>query len=457
MHPTSLENMQLCFDRYVRPAGYEQAAGVRVLDVGGADVNGSYREIFSNPAFVYQTADIATEGVDISLADPYHLPLPDASVDILLSGQMLEHCERFWLAFQEMVRVMQPAGFLFLIAPSAGPIHRYPVDCYRFYPDAYHALARLAGCQLIDCWRDERGPWQDLVGVFRKEPIPPALTGPSAEPPLSVSGHWQPPPVPEPAAERCAGSLEYLAFLERVHQFLSPRGYLEIGIRHGHSLAMATCPALGIDPQPAVDRPLAPTTRVVAESSDDFFRRGAPEAAGLALDLVFIDGLHLFEYALRDFMHCERHATASSLVLIDDVLPCHPFQARRQRQTRVWTGDLWKLIRCLAEQRPDLYLLLLDTWPTGTLLVAGLDPGNRVLWEGYNPIVRNYRDRHGDEPPPAILARQAALRPDAPLIGALCQRLRTLRDLPEAARQPAAVVAALRGLTADTTAWLRHV
>ena len=55
---------------------------------------------------------------------------------------MLEHCEFFWRAFEEVIRVVKDDGFVFLIAPSAGPEHRYPVDCYRFYADAYHALAK---------------------------------------------------------------------------------------------------------------------------------------------------------------------------------------------------------------------------------------------------------------------------------------------------------------------------
>ena len=47
------------------------------------------------------------DGVDIRLADPYRIPLPDASVDIVLSGQMLEHNEFFWLTFLEMSRVLK--------------------------------------------------------------------------------------------------------------------------------------------------------------------------------------------------------------------------------------------------------------------------------------------------------------------------------------------------------------
>ena len=159
--------------------------------------------------------------MDIVLTDPYHVPLPDASVDVVLSGQMLEHCEFFWLAFQEMVRLMKPEGFIFLIAPSAGPIHRYPVDCYRFYPDAYHALAKLAGCHLQAVWRDERGPWQDLVGVFRRSPPPPLPARPGASagaaaPPSPAGGF-----ASRPEEELVGGSLDYIEVLAQAHALLA--------------------------------------------------------------------------------------------------------------------------------------------------------------------------------------------------------------------------------------------
>jgi len=186
--------------------------------------------------------------------------------------------------------------------------------------------------------------------------------------------------------------------------------YLEIGVRHGHSLELARGPAIGVDPAPDIQvTPLKPTTRVVAMSSDDFFEAMSGHALPLAPDLVFIDGMHLFEYALRDFMNIEQLATPGTVVVIDDVYPSHPAQAERNRRTRVWTGDIWKLPRCLAEVRPDLFLLPLDTAPTGLLLVVGLDSANRVLWDRYSPIVRQYTAAMA--PPLEVLSRRDAMAP----------------------------------------------
>ena len=92
MHASSLENMWRCYRRYVAGSLLEQRAETIVLDVGGADINGSYREVFANPPFRYCVADI-TPGpdVDIVLGEPYRIPLAECSVDIVISGQAL-HC-----------------------------------------------------------------------------------------------------------------------------------------------------------------------------------------------------------------------------------------------------------------------------------------------------------------------------------------------------------------------------
>lgn len=424
MHASSLENMALCQSRYVAPAMADRDE-VLVVDIGGADVNGGYRPLFADPRYRYQTVDIeAAEGVDVVLDDPYVLPYEDNTVDVVLSGQMLEHCEFFWQTFKEMMRVLRKDGLLILIAPSSGPIHLYPVDCYRFYPDGYRALAKYAGCEVVDLWHDERGPWRDLVGVFSWQPI--AFTpAPAVLPPPPSTYDRATSPVATDDEERTSGAEPYLDVLDKVHDLLAPRLYLEIGVRHGRSLQLARGPALGVDPTPEVTVELGPSTRVVTASSDQYFSDLADnELAGL--DLAFIDGMHLFEYALRDFMNIERRAHPSTLVVIDDVMPGHPAQADRDRRTRVWTGDVWKLAALLAQARPDLTLLTLDTAPTGLLLIAGLDPANRVLWDQYNPLVRQWSAPQ--DPPEGVMARVSALPPDAPEVTTLLQLLQLSRS-----------------------------
>jgi predicted O-methyltransferase YrrM len=424
MHPSSIENMARLHARYLAQGARAARQDVAVLDVGGADINGGYRQVFADPRFRYVTADVsAAPGVDVVMDDPYRLPFGDASQDVVLSGQMLEHCEFFWLSFVDMVRVLKPDGLLFLIVPSAGPIHRYPVDCYRFYPDAFAALARYAGCHLVESWLDERGPWRDLVGVFSRTPLAaPATT------PIAAGQPCAPPATPgSPDEEATAGGASYLDVLARLHADLQPAQYLEIGVRRGNSLALATGAAIGVDPAADTAGLILPgITRLIAMESDEFFRERAKDEMQGPPDLAFIDGMHWFEYALRDFMHIERLAGPGSLVVLDDIFPVHPAQAERERRTRVWTGDVWKLHACLAELRPDLVLVALDTSPTGLLLVAGLDPDNRVLWEGYNPQVRRYREPA--TPPASVLARSGAWDPSDPRLATFLSTLRRARE-----------------------------
>ncbi len=405
MHASSLENMQKCYRRYIRGTDLESRP-CRVLDVGGSDVNGSYRAVFDRSNYEYVVADVdAGPNVSIMLQDPYAFPLPDRSADIVISGQAFEHIEFFWRTFAEMVRVLKPDGVIVLIAPSAGPEHRYPVDCYRFYADAYRALANSAKIKLLEVWCDERGPWRDLVGVFRHADAAELVRSDEPCSPPPTSGAWTGTPG-TPEREKLAGKAPYLDVLQRLHHAIVPRLYLEIGVRKGRSLALARGAAIGIDPAPEIEVRLPPTVQVVSTESDSYFDRA--EAAQV-FDFALVDGLHVFEQALRDFMNIERRSRPGSALLIDDIFPNHSLQASRVRQTQAWMGDVWKLAEVLRAHRPDLFVAALDTHPSGMLLVGGLDPSNRVLWDSYNPIVREHRaDR---DPPPEVLTRADAIDP----------------------------------------------
>lgn len=406
---------------------------VDVLDVGGADVNGSYREIFAPPRFRYRNADITlNEHVDIHMSDPNVIPLENSSIDIVLCGQMLEHCPRFWLLFPEMLRILSDKGFLFLIAPSAGPIHRFPVDCYRFYPDSYKALAEDAGCDLVEVFMDKRGPWRDLVGVFTRKGHPGISTAPPPTLPRSMmaSRFSSTSPARTGEEEGVSGAKHYLEALSEMHARLSPRLYLEIGVRRGNSLRLARGPAIGVDPFPELDADSGldarADVRIVAKESDRFFEEDAAKLLRKPLDFAFIDGMHLFEYCLRDFMNIEARSHPNTIVVIDDIFPTHPSQAKRERSTRVWTGDVWKIIPCLREYREDLSILLLDAYPTGLLVLSGLDAKKTVLWDRYNRIVRDFTAKE-TPPPNAILERRGALPPDSMLAASVLEKARRLR------------------------------
>lgn len=197
--------------------------------------------------------------------------------------------------------------------------------------------------------------------------------------------HWSTPLRRKVNATR--GAESYLDVLQALHRSLRPELYAEVGIRNGGSLSLAMGPAIGIDPAPEITVPLGDQVQVFEKSSDDFFAQDAATVITRPIDLAFIDGMHWFEFALRDFINIERYCGATSLVVFDDIFPSHSLQAARDRQTRVWTGDVWRIVGCLRRFRPDLVLVPVDTHPTGLLLVAGTDHQSRRLADHYEKIV----------------------------------------------------------------------
>ena len=152
MHFASADKMDAFRGAYLAP--YQQSP-LDILDVGGAVIgNGpsSYRALLARAPWRYVGADIAPgSNVDVVLADHYDWhPFADGSFDVVVSGQTFEHIEFIWLTIFEIARVLRPNGLACVIAPARGNVHRYPLDCWRFYPDGLPALARYAGLRVVE-------------------------------------------------------------------------------------------------------------------------------------------------------------------------------------------------------------------------------------------------------------------------------------------------------------------
>jgi hypothetical protein len=228
--------------------------------------------------------------------------------------------------------------------------------------------------------------------------------------------------------------MDYLDFLGRVHERLAPPNYLEIGIRFGSSLELARSPAIGIDPAYELRTQLREDAALFRETSDDYFARGdAMEPfGGRPAALSFIDGMHLVEYALRDFVNVERHSAWSSVVVFDDILPREAEEANRERTTRAWAGDVYKAVEILDRHRPDLICLRIDAEPTGLMLVLGLDPDDRTLDKRYDRIVEEAVVPDPQEVPEELLERTGALDAETVLAASFWDVLRDAqaRDVP---------------------------
>jgi tetratricopeptide (TPR) repeat protein len=347
-----MKAMQKFFDRYVSPL-LQSGAHISVLDVGGMDVNGSYRAMFSHPCVRYVATDMESgPGVDHVQVHPYKLPFPDGSFDVVLSGQTFEHCPRFWDLAVEMRRVLKQEGVMALICPSSGPIHRYPVDCYRFLPDSMAAVAEHAGLALLETEYVDTPPWNDVVGIMKKSVMPGNGSRAAVQPP------------------------DYIRLLEFFHHLLVPRTYFEIGTNMGASLTLASCASIAVDPVASSQFDVLgrkSSLKYFAKTSDDFFATVdlGTELSGVPVDLAFIDGFHSFDQVLRDFIHLEPYCAPETVICIHDVLPRTDSEAARDRRTSSWAGDVWKVVDILRQYRPLLRYACLDVAPTGIFLVTG--------------------------------------------------------------------------------------
>lgn len=219
-------------------------------------------------------------------------------------------------------------------------------------------------------------------------------------------------------------------FLRRMHRVYRPRTYFEIGVNNGRSLALSRVPSVAVDPAYSVTSELRSDLHLVRATSDDFFAREEPfeHLGGRSVDLAFIDGMHLLEYALRDFMNVERHAAWSSVIVLDDQLPRNVDEAARSRHTRDWAGDVYKLIPVLARHRPDLRLVALDTEPTGVLAIFGADPSSNALRDAYQRILSDFLVDDPQQIPDEILHRTVAIPPERLLEAPFWTALVAARD-----------------------------
>jgi SAM-dependent methyltransferase len=144
MMPALLEFARRARAEFGIPVGH-------VLEVGSLNVNGTIREVFQADAADYIGVDAAPGDCVDFLVDGERLTenFPLGYFDTVLCFECLEHTVRPWLVVEQMRRVLKPGGHLWVSTPTYGfPLHRFPVDCYRFGEDAYR-LWLFAGMKLL--------------------------------------------------------------------------------------------------------------------------------------------------------------------------------------------------------------------------------------------------------------------------------------------------------------------
>lgn len=170
MHVTAYQNAAKFVKTYV---DLSKKMDLTVVDIGSYDVNGTMKPLF--PGVRYIGVDQSPgPNVDV-VASADKVPLDAQTADVVVSSSCFEHDVSFWETFLEMVRIAKPNGYIYICAPSAGPYHGYPGDCWRFYKDSWKALATWGtkkgyNVSLVESYIDTSGNWKDSVGIFRRLP-----------------------------------------------------------------------------------------------------------------------------------------------------------------------------------------------------------------------------------------------------------------------------------------------
>ena len=153
MHDASMREMALFRDKYL-----DAAKPLDIVDIGSMDINGCYRGLFDNPGWKYTGFDIEPgSNVDIVGFDNLQMN----SYDVLISGSTLEHVKRPWDWLADLKWYIRRGGLICIITHHTWPMHRYPIDTYRYYPDGMLDLFEYAGIEVVEIKRNET----DTIGI----------------------------------------------------------------------------------------------------------------------------------------------------------------------------------------------------------------------------------------------------------------------------------------------------
>ena len=198
---------------------------------------------------------------------------------------------------------------------------------------------------------------------------------------------------------------DYLFFLPWLIRAQDIANYLEIGVNMGHLMSRIEVDyAIGVDPAFIINANVAKGKKalhLIQKTSDRFFLEEQELLRRISPQLAFLDGMHVFEYLLRDFINTEAASNKRSLIVMHDCLPLSPEMCHRSQTIANdltlgtpyhgwWTGDVWKIVPILRCYRPDLRIVCFDAAPTGLVCVTNLDPSSNVLNDRYLEIVEEY-------------------------------------------------------------------
>ena len=154
--------------------------------------------------------------------------------------------------------------------------------------------------------------------------------------------------------------------------------YFEIGVHNGHVLfKIRSNFKIAVDPNFVFDslrkagkiliNPCNFFNQYFEKTSDDFFREDAGKVfATKKVEIALIDGLHQYDYALRDIENTLKYLSDDGVILVHD---CNPLSQsasgtfedwQASGEKGFWNGDVWKAIVHLRSTRNDINIFVLD-------------------------------------------------------------------------------------------------
>jgi len=123
-----------------------------------------YELIFKDAVDTYIGLDwpaIQDRALPNVIGDAMNIPLMDASVDVVLATELMEHLPSPQIFLNEVARVLGKSGTFILSVPFMEPIHEEPRDYYRFTPYSLRLLLEQNGFTIQKIWK--RGGWWSVV------------------------------------------------------------------------------------------------------------------------------------------------------------------------------------------------------------------------------------------------------------------------------------------------------
>jgi hypothetical protein len=124
------------------------------------------------------------------------------------------------------------------------------------------------------------------------------------------------------------------------------------------------------------------------KTSDDFFKNDSPKLfSKRKIDICFIDGMHEFDFVLRDTLNTLKYLDDNGVIILHD---CNPLTAdaevsyaewKKRGFAAEWNGDVWKIIVYLRSLVDDINVFTLDT-----------DQGLGIITKGLGRVKLNFTE-----------------------------------------------------------------